>query len=411
MSKLDELIASAGHKVVDQSQTGSPKPDMPDTPKPPDTPAPAPETPTPPAPDTPKPAEPTPPPPTVDRLSILNETFGQEFKTEDEFKTWKDTVTGSVAKLTEYEQQVAALQQEKEELSKSFDPMSLFASKELFTLNGLLKKFPDKNPVILSEISTKDFSKSYLESPVDVLTLNLMLENPGVYSNKADAEEDVLTKYEVDDPAEIDPKAKRRMQVDAKVVVDKFNEFKNQIEIPAQVDLTAEKQKKTDADNAKRKALEDATAPLFTKSIPDSLKEVEFPIIVKGEDGTDVTEIAFKYEVGESYAKSKMVQDVLASVRESAIREGTDWTPQREAKLKSEVTDLLMANYLYHNRSKVYAALRDDLFAKFSDDAWMKRHNVRPLRQDGTTPKPDEAAESLARKQNDFLRKQGIKVS
>ncbi|MBU0946231.1 MAG: hypothetical protein KKE53_17475, partial [Proteobacteria bacterium] len=188
-------------------------------------------------------------------------------------------------------------------------------------------------------------------------------------------------------------------------------ELKNQIEIPATVDLTAEKQKKTDADNTKRKALEEATDPLFTKMIPDSLKEVDFPIIVKGEDGADVTETAFKYEIGESYAKSKMVQDVLASVRESAIREGTDWTPQREAKLKSEVTDLLMANYLYHNRSKFYAALRDDLFAKFSDDAWMKRHNVRPLRQDGTTPKPDEAAESLARKQKDFLQKQGIKVS
>ena len=79
-------------------------------------------------------------------------------------------------------------------------------------------------------------------------------------------------------------------------------------------------------------------------------------------------------------------------------------------ELGSEVEDLLKASYYYKNRSSIFVAMRDDLRTKFDDDAWMKRHNVRPLRQDGTTKKPTDAEAKLAEKQANFLKERGIKT-
>jgi len=395
MSDFDNLIKEAGLVKIDHSQ-------------PPADPAPVEEV------ITTAPAEvaadPTPAPVAPDKYKILSETFGREFKSDDDIDTYKGSLTSQEQKLAEWETKEAAWTKEKEELAKGIDPMQYFASPELFTLNGLLKKFPDKNPLALTQISTQDFSKSYLESPVDVLALDLMLENPGIYQNKADAIEDVYARYNVDDPDEIDAKAKRRMQVDAKTATDKFDGIKKQIEIPKTVDLSAEKAARVKANEDRITKMTEATNTLFSKTIPGALNEVTIPTIVKGEDGKDVTEVAFKYEIPESYAKSKDVQAVLQQVRNSTIQNEAEWTPEKEAKLKESTTKLLLALYWYDHRVEIDAARVTDLEVKFKDEAWMKRHNVRPLRQDGTAPRLDPGAAKLEQQQAKFLKEQGIKV-
>jgi hypothetical protein len=100
----------------------------------------------------------------------------------------------------------------------------------------------------------------------------------------------------------------------------------------------------------------------------------------------------------------------LEQVRNATIQNEAEWTPAKEAKLKADVTELLLANYYYKHRAEIDAARVTDLEAKFKDEAWMKRHNVRPLRQDGVAGKPDPAAEKLEKQQAEFLKKQGIKV-
>lgn len=364
------------------------------------------------APVDPTPVEPTPPPePTIDRFQILSESLGREIKSDDDLTTFKSSLTDYEVKLKDYQEKQSAWEKEREELSKAINPMDYFASPELFTLNGLLKKFPDKNPMALTEISIKDFSKTYLESPAEVLALDLMLENPGIYTSKADAMEDVFAKYAIEDPEDIDSKILRRMKVDAKEKADKFDGIRKQIEIPKPVDLSAEKAKKSEAENERIRKMTEATEPLFTKAIPDSLKEIDFPVILKGEDGEEVSKIGFKYEIGESFKSSKAVKEVLEAVRRNTIQEGTEWTKEKESQLQSEITDLLKANYLWKNREKVFAAIKEDLFAKFRDEAWMKRHNPRPLKQNGqpaTKADPKDLANDEKRAK--FLKDHNIKI-
>jgi hypothetical protein len=367
------------------------------------------------APGTPTPPPVTPEPPVVDRLGILKEEFNQDWQNEDEFNVWKNSLTEYPVKFKEYEDRITALQKEKEDLEKSFDPKSLFASDELFMLNGLLKKFPDKNPATLTEISTRDFSKTYLDNPVEVLATELMLEHPGIYSNRSDAEEDVRARYNVEEQDDqgqwlIDAKARRRMQVDAKSAIDKFSGLRNQIEIPKAVDRSAEKAQVQAVEQQRIQKMTEATEKLFTKVIPQDLKAIDFEETIKGDDGKETSESAFRFEIGEGYVKSKAVQDILATVRASHIREASEWTPEKEQQVRESVVELLKANYLLKHSRELYAAMRDDLFAKYKDDAWMQRHRPRPNREDTNVKKTDDKTEKLARQQADFLRARGIKA-
>ena len=219
-----------------------------------------------------------------------------------------------------------------------------------------------------------------------------------------------LDRYIKEDKPIIDPQTKRRLQVAAKAAVDKFTAVKGQIELPKSVDRSAELAEKKKNEEDRIQKMTAATETLFTKKIPSNLKEIDFPVVFKDENDKEVTEVAFKYDIGEGYAKSKTVKEILDTVRGSAIREGTEWTEAREAQMEQEVTDLLKANYLFKNRQQVYAAMSEDLQKKFKDEAWVKRHNVRPLKQDGTIQKPDAKQEKLSEQQNAFLKKRGIKV-
>lgn len=388
MSGFDKLFDEIAVKPVDVAPVPDPTPDPVADPIP----------------------DPVPDPVIPDKYKVLTETLGREFKSDEDIDGYKSSLTSQEKKLAEWETKEAAWTKEKEELAKGVDPMQYFASPELFTLNGLLKKFPDKSPLALTEISTKDFSKSYLESPVDVLALDLMLEHPGIYQSKADAIEDVYAKYNVEDPDEIDAKAKRRMQVDAKTATDKFDGIKKQIEIPKTVDLTAEKAARVKASEERVQKMTEATAPLFQKTIPASLNAVEIPVTIKGEDGKEATEIAFKYQIPDGYAKSKAVQAVLEQVRNATIQNEAEWTPAKETRLKEDVTKLLLSNYFYENRTEIYAAMRDDLQAKFKDEAWMKRHNVRPLRQDGPPTKTDPKQARIEQNQAEIAKGLGLKL-
>ena len=272
MNTVDQIIASAGHKVVNHDEPGGEPVVIAE-------------------PVVVIPEEIKPAPVVADRFKILGETFGREFTTDEEVTTFKSSLTDNETKLKDFETRYASLEKTNQELTQEINPRGYFVSDELFTLNGLLTKFPGKNPAALTEISTKDFSKAHLESPMDVLALELMLEHPGIYTSKADAEEDIRAKYDVlsqdeDNNWVIDAQAKRRMQVDAAAAVTKFDAIKAQIEIPQAIDLTAKRDAKVLSEKLRIETMTEATAPLFTKMIPEALKEIEFPITI-----TDDSEI------------------------------------------------------------------------------------------------------------------------
>jgi len=401
MTIISDLIKKAGIEPAIPDPTPDPEPNPTPTPEP--TPEP---TPTPP----PTP-EPKPTPELPSRLKILGEAVGVDFSTDEDFDTWKTSITAKDTQITESQTRIKDLEKEKEELVASFNPRGLFASDDFFLLNGLMMKHPDKNPLVLAEISSKDFSKTYIENPIEVMAVDLMLENPGVYTNKADAIEDVLGKYDIGDVNDISPASKRRLQVDAKQTTEKFNKIKKEITIPENVNLAEEKTKKDKAESERKTKVKEATTELFTKKIPAAVKEIDFPTITgKDDKGKNIIESAFQFSIGEDFVKSKAAQNIINSVWEHTIQNESEWTPEKESQLMADITDMLKASYLYHHRGQAFLAIFDEVRAKQSDDAWLKRHNVRPLNEHSPAPKADEQGETLAKQQKDFLKKRGIKI-
>lgn len=373
-------------------------------------PAPEPQAPAPPAPPAPTPTPPSPPAP-VDRISIINEVFGTDFKTEEDVAGFKNVLTTAPASIKEWETKYSGLEAEYNDLVGGLDPSTLFANPQIEALNGMLKKFPGKNPLVMAEIAGRDFADTHLKSPLEILATDRLLENPGIYQSKAEAMEDVMRDYNIDDAENIDASTMRRMQVAAKSTVDKFNDLKGQVEKSKFIDLkkTREEKLKTEAERIKN--ITEATESLFTKDIPAALKDVEFAETYKGDNGQDVTEVAFKYQIGENFAKSKVVRDLLDGIRQNVIREGGEWNADRADKIKKDAVSLLEAVYMHGNRQHVYSAIKDDLTKKFEDAEWVKRHNVKPIRQDGRALPQSKDERQLAEAQAEILKARGIKLN
>ena len=406
MSTVQDLIKQIGLEKV--------TPDDPETVIPPVIEEPAEKVDTPPA-DIVPPVE-TPPPPVVDRFKILSDTLGQEFKSDEELTAWKGSLTANQNRLQDYEAREKAWASEKAELEQGVDPRSFFASDAFFNMNTLMLKFPDKNPQVISELVTTDYTDAYLKNPVGTLALDLMLDHPRTYTNRQDAESDILRKYDISDEKDedgnyiIDAQTTRMMQVEAEKATVKFAGIKAMSDQTKHVDLVAARAEKQAAEASRIQKMTQATEPLFTKIIPEALNEIVFTETYQDEDGKEVTVDAFKYKVGDGYAKSKRVEGALAAIRNEIIRNGTEWTPELEAAKKAEVTDILLATYLYHNKKKIYAAMFQDHQTKFKDEVYMKRHKAKEVRLDGAVVKPNSDEEELTRQQNIFLKSRNIKV-
>ena len=265
-----------------------------------------------------------------------------------------------------------------------------------------MMSFPGKNPIAITEMVQLDTARAYIDDPVNVLALSLMLDNPEIYPDKASAMEVIAHNHQLeqneDGKWEMSDSQRRAMQTEAKRAIGGFDELKKSIPAPQNIDVTGKRAEKQQAEQARVAKITEASKQFFTKTIPASLKAIDIPVTVKGEDGKEATEIAFSYTIPEGFAKSKAVQDVIEVFRQDRIRNAADWTPEIEAQTLQEVSETLMSMYLFRNRTEIYKAIADDLNVKFKDEAWMKKHNVRGLRTDGTTKAP--TADQVAEKQN-----------
>jgi len=350
------------------------------------------EPPTPPAEPPTPPAEPPAPPAPPDRLGILGEAFGRTFASDDEFTQFK-------ADIDAHPEREAAWLREREELEAGLDESKLYPNEQFRVAAKLLMMFPDKNPIAMSEMLTMDGSKAYINDPVNVLALSLMLDNPEIYPDKATAMEVIADKHNLtrndDGTWDMSETVKRSIQTEAKAAVGKFNELKEKVPAPAKVDLAGKRAEKQQAEQARQNKVTEDSKTFFTKTLPASLKAIEIPVTVQGEDGKETTETVFSYTIPESYAKSKSVQDVIEAVRQDKVRNAAAWTPELEAQTLKETSELLSAMYFYRNRTDIYKALATELNTKFTDEAWAKKHKVRPLRVEGTvhTPTAEEQQE------------------
>jgi hypothetical protein len=314
---------------------------------------------------------PKPKPDATDPVAKINEKFGTEFKTMDDFyasdipDSYKN-IPGYKKSIDDRNNHIAAMKQRLDELETEADPLSHFASPEEYTRQQLLKAHPDLDPAVLSRVVLKDLDKM---NPVDLLAMKLRLKDGDIYTTEKEAREAVLAEYEIDEDTsldELDPLKRNKIKKAAKDARIEMDALKAEVKLPSKEAITAQ-----------RKALQDATAAQWTPfvtQLPEQLKTIK----LLAKDGT----VEFEYPVEASFTESlSKAQDKII---EDMARKGYEFTAEKQQDVVAQFTNF----YIAKNFDKIARAYAKDLVSKMDQAQFEAIHNPRPLRRD-SRPEPD----------------------
>ena len=347
-----------------------------------------------------KPAEPV-VPQAWDKVKWVNEQFGQQLAKEEEADTFFETLKQRHSQFDELSTASERLRLENEELKAGVDPMQFFANDKVFVYNEMLKKFPDYDPGIVSQIAFSDISEM---TPMQVLTYRALLNDPKheVYDNDQEAADDIETQwvdkgYDPEKPfSEQEPKVKTALKRARKEATDEFNKLKAEIKIPEKVDLVKAKTEKEKALKEKY----DRLNPMVKndlKRVEDSLKTLEF--FEKGEDGKQTPIYSFDLA---NFAESTKVKKALGEATEFLSKTASEWNKDSADKAKGIITESLMKDYLWEHRDQVIASALKAEKAKWVKEEHEKNHNPASANTAQRPQGDDEVQKTLSKARNDF---------
>lgn len=386
---IEGTLAEINAKLAEQAQAEPPAAQDTNTP-PADTPPPPAETPAP---------EHT-PADTFDRTRFLSETFGQEFKSDEDFTQWKSTITEKATKFDDLQKQYEQAQNE----LKAVDPLKFFASKEKYIENQLLIKYPDLDPAIVSRVLTTDIEKL---DPVSTIAFKELMKDSKkeVFATDEEAYNYVCKKlgYDRDLPFdEQESDVKVAVRAAAKEARGEFNKLKSEIEVPSPIDLTASKKAQEEA----AKAQYDKLKPLVERDLRQvtaGLDKIE--ITEKTKDGK--TETLFAYDLGE-FKNSKVVKEAIDAATDYIARNAREWTPDMAQKAIEGIVADLRKDYIAANLTQIVKAHKDELTKKFMDEKFEKENNSRPLNPDLNNPNMTEEQKKAKSAKDKFKQDVGL---
>lgn len=375
--KLYEGTLEEIHEQIEQDKTPAPEPAPEPTPEP-----------------TPEPGETPTPAPEFDRLKFLGEALSTEFKTEEDFETYKRSLNEWKGKAEDAEKQL-----------KSFDLMKHFASPDDYIINQLKIKHPDLDSAVLMNTLTADLEKV---DPIRVIAYHRLLSDPKheVYDNEAQAYNQVLKEVGYDSEAEYDQQSDevkvsiRQMVRNAK---NEFSKLKSEIEVPKSIDLTEEKNKKDLELQQRYDRIKTLSSPDIRK-IPELLSKID--LMAKDKDGKD--EVLFSYQLGD-FGKSKRVQDVLAQVQDAIAKNALEWTPDMAEKITKATIEDIEKDYFWANRGKIAREMKESWYKQWNDEKFEKDNHSRPLEPERVNPTMTEEQKKLRESGKQFAKNLGLK--
>ena len=228
----------------------------------------------------------------VSALEEINKKFQTEFKSVDDLQGYFDKAKKAdeyAPKLTEYETKVKQYEERIADLNSSLNPLSHFTSQESYIAEQLRKQHPDKSPMVLQEIVTKDASQI---SDLDVLIKNQMLETPDLIGGENGAKEYILDKYGIDPDlpkAEWSVTLQNKIKIEAKQIRKTWDELKSTVKLPtvlSQDEINAEKTRLTEERKTQLSPLKETFSKfdkfteqidegkVFDFNVPDEYKEM-----------------------------------------------------------------------------------------------------------------------------------------
>jgi hypothetical protein len=334
------------------------------------------ETPTPEVPEEPKPID-TPDEPTVDDkggaapetplevpqefdIEFFNKQFSTEFTDEDGVKEALKSIQ-EIEGLKKQVGTIASKDEELEVLRTEADPMKYFASEDDYRVAQFKRTFPDKDPAMVAKLFSTDLSQA---NDFDVLTWMAMLDNPDLIGGESGARELVADVYGVDDISDLsgmDSLTKNKLKVNAKKEMDRVKDMKADIKLPEKRDYETIKEERQAAQLEKTEKLNSdwkTIAAAVVKEYPD------FVINNTDKDGNETE--AFRYKVG-----GDMTEDNVKPIVEGFIKAGI---PVDE-KSAQALGVALQKDFLYRNRDKILLQAIKDASAKQEEQTLEEEHN------------------------------------
>ena len=251
----------------------------------------------------------------------------------------------------------------KKEALSLIDLKQYFANENLYKTNEMLKKYPDKDVSIMTQIGSMDLEKA---DPVDLLVKQARLNDADIYQRMDDSKvKEVLSGdfdgIDLNDPDSWDDVAKARISKAAKQARIEFKALQD-VELPVPINVEKVRQDFVSKEKERFDQTKQQWQPIVDKMITN-FTELSIP----GDDGKEL----YKYtpELSDSFkAEVAKYVDFLAYTGQP-INENT----------VTDVLEGIKGRYIARDLPKIMKAHALSVSTKINDKWHMKVNNDQPL--------------------------------
>jgi len=314
------------------------------------------------------------PDPDTIKTDILNEIFGDQYKTVEEAK--KANISASLQELVTLRQKTQELETQ---LAKK--PKHAFASDDIAKFNEFARDTGIKDVNVFNKLNAADVANM---DDVDALALQHIIENPRLASRSPqEVRKYIEMKYKVD-PAKIDPKrvesgdltqeeldqnkqdydySRMELEADADKAKAKLVDFKGKIKMP-------ETQEETLVTETKWTPEVEKTQKTAWTAVNEKMSEEfsKIPIVLKG-------------------GKEPIINFVLPEEAKKAIMgNALDFVVSNQMEVNQEnvtsVAQSMFSDILFTNREEIYHAIFERARSMTEEEVLKHYHNPSPKNND-----------------------------
>ncbi len=324
------------------------------------------------------------------RNGILNEMFGDHFKTVEDVK--KANIPETLKERDSLRQRVTEL-----ETQVKAKPKHQFANDDIAKMNEFVRETGIKDVMVFNKLNASDLSNM---SDIDVLSLNHVIENPRLAGESPQEIRGYFERKYKLDLASIDPK-----RVEAgELTQEEFEKNKREYKYN-QMDLQTEAEKvKTKLSDLKAKikmpeppAEEPGTTKKWTPEI-EAKQKTDWSL-VNEKMGAEFAKIPITLKGG----KEPIVNFVLPEdTKKSMLQNALDYVVSNQMEVNKEniesVANAMYSDILFTHREEIYHAIFERARSMTEEEILKVYHN--PSAKNTDTPPPTEVKDKLEEQRN-----------
>lgn len=321
-------------------------------------------------------------------ITPLNEALGEGYKFED---------VGSLKEALSYRDKYSELEKnhnnilsEKNNLSTKYDELNgkygnivdyfsgddmvnkLYGSPERYTRIELEKKFPDKDPSVVSRIYSSDLNGLTSTDKI------LLADKLNVRSDISDKDrlDAIYQSLGIEDPLEIDGVGRYKLEKAASQAMEQLRSIKEFKPDELKFDF------KTESETRKKELTErtEKLNELWSKSLGEAVSKY---------DGThfyDVDKDGNKSEIFHYQVNDKFKESVLPELVKNLVKAGIEPNNENIAFALNEVDKL----HYIQNKDKIAKALRESTRTETEDEVYADVHNAKEPNSKEAPPRSED---------------------